>query len=381
MNLPTFIWRSAARHRRRTLLTMTTIALALFVMASMAGVVQQIDAILKEASPLRLVTRHATSLANPLPERYRTRIERVAGVQAVAGLSYFGGIYIDSRQTDFAQFACDTDDFFTFLPEIKLSEPEKQAFLKDRTAVVVGRAKAAKHGWRRGDRITLQGVIYPVDLELTIRGIFNASENQEGSVYFHRTYLEEALGRPGIVGAFWILAASDEAVPLISRTVDEIYASSEAPTKTETEKAFNMSFISMIGNLKGLVLMLSGIIIFTILLVTANTMAMSVRERIREIAILKAIGFERNRVLLFFMAEGCLLTLAGGLAGLLGAHFLFGDLDFSSYSQGFFQKLVITPDIIITGLLLALLVGIAGTGIPAWRAVNRSVADGLRHVG
>lgn len=381
MTLFRFVMKSGTRNRRRSLFTIISVALALFVMSTLAGVVQQIDSNLEESSPLRLITRHSVSLANVLPEKYRARIEQIPGVRAVTGLSYFGGIYIEPKQTDFAQFAADTDSLLEIVPEIKVPPDQREAFLKDRTGVLVGRSKAAKHGWKPGSRITLKGVYYPVNLELTVRGIFASTINQEGSVYFHRAYLEEAMNRPGVAGSFWVLAGSAEAVPQICEAVDEMFRNTDAPTKTETEKAFTMGFISMLGNLKGLVAMLSGIIIFTTLLVTANTMAMSVRERIREIAVMKALGFTKGKILLLFAGEGSLLAGTGGLAGSLGARLLIGSMDLASYSQGFFQVLEIRWEVVAVSVVLSTLVGLAGTGVPAWRAVSRTVADGLRHVG
>jgi putative ABC transport system permease protein len=381
MSYQGFVWKNGTRNKRRTILTMLSVALALFVLSTLVTFVKEVDRNLDETNPLRLITRHAVSLVNDLPERYWAQIENIPGVVAVSPYSWFGGIYIDQANTDFFQFAVDPKPFFDIYTEIRLPPEQKEAFMKERTAIIVGRRKAEKHGWKVGDRITLKSTIYPVDLEFTIRGIFTGTPNQEAGVYFQWTYLEEALNRPGIAGTYWVRVDSTESVPRISETIDAMFHNTDAPTKTETEQAFTMNFISMLGNLKALIATISGVIIFTILLITANTMAMSVRERIREIAVLKALGFRRPKVLGLLMSEGVLMTFIGGLIGCLGARLVFSALDMAAFSQGFFQELDVTWRIIALGLTISVLVGLASAGIPAYRAANLTVADGLRHVG
>jgi putative ABC transport system permease protein len=381
MSFQGFIWKNEMRNKRRTILTMLSVALALFVVATLVTFVTEVDRNLEETSPLRLITRHAVSLANVLPERYRAQIERVPGVVAVTPYSWYGGLYIDEAHTDFAQFACDPKTLFDVNLEISLPPEQKQAFMKERTAAIVGRRKAEKHGWKLGDRITLKGVIYPVDLELTIRGIFTGTLNSEAVVYFNRDYLEEGMHRPGIVGTYWIRVDSIDSIPRVIDAIDAMSQSSDAPTKTETEKAFTMSFIAMLGNLKGLIATISSVIIFTILLVTANTMAMSVRERTREIAVLKALGVRPRTVLGLIVSEGVLITIIGGLAGCLGARLAFRSLDLAAFSQGFFQQLDVTWGTIALGFLLSALVGLLSTAVPAYYASKLTVVDGLRHVG
>lgn len=386
MSYQGFIWKNGTRNKRRTILTMLSVALALFVLSTLITFVKEMDRNLAESNPLRLITRHAVSLANPLPERYRAQIENIPGVVTVTPLNWFGGIYIDEAHTDVFQFACDPQTLLDVYTDISLPPEQKQAFIREQTAVIVGRRKAEKHGWKLGDRITFKGVIYPVDLELMIRGIFTGTPNQEAAVYFHRDYLEEALRsvwgrRPGLVGSYWIRADSTESVPRIMETIDAMFQNTDAPTRTETEKAFNMSFISMLGNLNALITILSSVIIFTLLLVTGNTMAMSVRERIREIAMLKALGFRRRKVLGLLVSEGVLMTFTGGLIGCLGARLIFSSIDMGAFSQGFFQQLDVTWGIIALGLGVSIAVGLLSTAVPAYHAANLTVADGLRHVG
>lgn len=382
MSYSGFVWKNGTRNKRRAILTMLSVALALFVLSTLVTFVKEIDRNLEETNPLRLITRHAVSLTNPLPIRYRTRIESIPGVVAVTPLTWFGGIYIDEAHTDFMQFACDAKTLFDVYPEIALPPEQKEAFIKDRTGVIVGRRKAEKHGWKLGDKITLKGVIYPVDLELTLRGIFAGTPNQEAAIYFHREYLDEFPGWwQGLVGTFWIRVDSADSVPRVIEAIDAQFRNSDAPTRTETERAFNMGFVSMLGNLKGLVAAISSVIIFTILLVTANTMAMSVRERIREIAVLKSLGFRRRQVVGLLISEGMAITLTGGLIGCLGARLIWTSIDLAAFSQGFFQQLEVSWRIISLGGLVAALVGLLSTVIPAYHAARLTVAEGLRHVG
>ncbi|HXF06354.1 MAG TPA: FtsX-like permease family protein [Blastocatellia bacterium] len=383
MTYPGFVWKNGMRNKRRAILTMMSVALAVFVMATLVSFVAQLDRNMNEASPLRLITRHAVSLTNSLPERYRAQIEKIPGVVAVSELNWFGGIYIDEAHTDFAQFACDARTLFDVFDEVRIPPDQKEAFMRERTAAVIGRRKAEKHGLKLGDRITIKPRDIPIDvpLELTIRGIFEGTVNNEAQLFFHRDYLEEVMGRPGWVGTYWIRVDSPESVSRVSETIDALFQNTEAPTKTETERAFNMSFVSMLGNLKQLVATISGVIIFTLLLVTGNTMAMSVRERIREIAVLKSLGFHRGEVLRLLVAEGVLITVTGGLAGCLAARVIFGWLDLGAFSLGFFQQVDVTWPIIAAGLAVSAVVGIVSAGIPALRAANLTVAEGLRHVG
>jgi putative ABC transport system permease protein len=378
-----FIWKNGRRNTRRAILTMLSVALAVFVMATLVSFVAQIDRNMNEASPLRLITRHAVSLTNFLPERYRAQIEKIPGVVAVSELNWFGGLYIDEAHTDFAQFACDPRTLFDVFTEVTIPPDQKEAFQRERTAAVIGRRKAEKHGLKIGDRITLGPRDLPINvpLELTIRGIFEGTINNEAQLFFHREYLEEVMGRPGWVGSYWIRVDSVDSVSRVSEAIDALFQNTDAPTKTETERAFNMSFVSMLGNLKQLVATISSVIIFSLLLVTGNTMAMSVRERIREIAVLKSLGFRRGTVFRLLVAEGMLITGSGGLVGCLGARLVFGALDLGRFSMGFFQQVTVTGPIIAAGLAVSAAVGIVSAGIPAYRAASVPVAEGLRYVG
>jgi putative ABC transport system permease protein len=375
------IWKNAFRNKLRTLLTVAVIALALFGLTVVFTFANQFYRNLDETSALRMIVRHKVSLAEDLPERYGPLIKNVPGVVAMSQLNWFGGHYIDAAHTDFAQFSCTPETFFDVYTEISIPNDQKEAFKKERTATVVGRSKAQKHGWKLGDRITIKGVIYPVDLELTVRGIYSGTLNQESAIYFHRDYVEEALGRPGRVGTYWILVDSADSVERVSQTIDSTFKYTDAPTKTETEREFQLQFISMLGNLTLLVVGISSVIVFTILLVTGNTMAMSIRERIREIAVMKALGFRRWKLLLLLLSEGALVSLTGGVIGCGLAWLMLLGLDPATMTQGFLQQLDVTPDVIGAGLAIAVAIGLMSAGIPALRVSMVTVSEGLRHVG
>jgi putative ABC transport system permease protein len=388
MTFPGFIWKNSMRNKRRTVFTVLSVALTLFVLSTLITFINELDRRLDETDASRLVTRNAVIWIYPIPLRNQQQIAKVPGVVATAPLTYYGGVYKDRASTDFAQFSTDPESFFGVFPEVKLPADQQEAFKRERVAAIVGRQKAEKHGWKIGDHIKLQGAVIPVDVELVVRGIFSGSANDESNVYFHQAYLdaaaEEQLGVTGGIGGvltYYTRVDSPQSVSRVAQDIDALFANTDKATRTETEKAFQAGFVSLLGNIKYLIAVISSLIIFTILLVTANTMAMSVRERTREIAVQKALGFRRSKILRLLMSEGVFITLLGGLLGCLGARFIFGSLDITAYTQGRFQQLDVTWGIIAFGLFISLLLGLASTGLPAYRVARLTVADGLRNIG
>ena len=379
MNYVAFIWKNMVRNRRRTLLTILSIALSLFVLSTLMTVLTELNREPEgEDTHLRLVVRRASSLGDPLPEAYAAKLKRVPGVRMISALTWFGGIYIDEANF-FANFASDPNTLFAVFPENRIPAAQLEAFQKERTAAIVGRKLVERFKWRLGDRITLQGTIYPVDLEFVLRGIYTGTD--ETVFFFHRAYLEEALGRPGKVGTFWLKAASAADIPRIIEAVDTMFKNSDAETKTETERAFQLGFVSMMGNVKTLVISISSVVVFTILLVTANTMAMSVRERARESAILKTLGFGRRRLLGILMAESATIALTGGVLGCVGARIFYSVVDVWRYTQGMFPIFIVAPSTILLGLLVSVLIGVASSAVPAFRVSRLTIAEALRRVG
>ena len=374
-----FIWKNITRNRRRTVLTILSIALSLFLLSTLMTVLTELGRESPDGDQhLRLVVRRASSLGDPLPESYLDKLKRVPGVRTVHTLSWFGGIYGDERNF-FANFGCDPETLFPMFNENRLPSEQLSAFKKERTAAVAGRKLAERFKWRLGDKITLLGTIYPVDLEFTLRGIYTGLD--ETAFFFHHAYLDEALGRTGKVGTFWLKAASAAEVPVIAERVDAMFKNSDAETKTETERAFQLGFVAMLGNIKTLISSISSVVVFTILLVTANTMAMSIRERAREIAILKTLGFTRRRLLGLLVAESAAIALAGGLLGTLGARLFYSLVDVWKHTQGFFPIFVVEPETITIGLLLSVLIGVTSAAVPAYRVSRQTIAHALRRTG
>lgn len=374
-----FLLRNVFRNRRRTVLTVTSIAVSLFLVATLLTVLSELNEPPSTPdSALRLISRHKVSLANILPMAHHEKIASVPGVKAVVGSMWFGGVYKDPANF-FAQFALTTDQMFdVYGDDLRMSEAERQAFLKDRTGCIAGRKLARRFNWKLGEKIFLKGTIFPVNAELTLRGIYEGPD--ESSLFFHWEYFNEAMNNQNFCGFYVIKAQSAEAVPSVAEKVDALFQNSTAPTKTETEKAFVLGFISMMGNVQLLITSICSGVIFAIVLVAANTMAMSIRERTREIGILKALGFRRRHVLFLLLSEAIVITLGGSLIGSWGARLLYSSLDLSQMTGGFLQRFYVTPQTLAICALIGLTVGLVSAGVPAWQASRRPVVDALRRV-
>ncbi len=373
------------RNKRRSALTVTSIAISLFLVATLLTVLSELeDPPQTPASALRLICRHRVSMTNFLPKAQRLKISQIPGVEAVIGSVWFGGIYKD-RKNFFAQFAVDVDGFFDVYGDLVLPPEERQAFLQDRTGAIAGEKLAAKYGWRPGDRITLQGARFECDPELTIKGIYRGGSDDGSILYFHWEYFNEAVkGSVGpwadAAGFYIIKARSAEDVPRIAAAVDDCLRDSIAPTKTESEQSFVLGHIAVIGNVRLLVTAISSVVIFTVVLLAANTMALSIRERAREIGILKALGFRRSQVLGLLLGEAVMLSLSGALAGSLGARLVYDNLKLATVTIGMIQRFVVTPRTLGICAATGLLVGLVAAGVPAWRAASRPVVETIRDV-
>lgn len=379
------ILKNSWRNRRRTTLTVLSIAASLCLLGVLMAMYRAFY--YSEPSPaqaLRLVTRNRVSLAFPMPMFYRDKISQVPHVREVGMSQWFGGTYKDSRDPKnfFARMAVEPDKIFTIRGEMQLPEEQKRAFQNDRTACLVGRPLAEAHNFRLGDRVTLVGDIFPVTLELTVRAIFDAPDNAE-VLYFHWKYLEESIsaGRRSEIGTFNILADSPESVPRIARAVDEMFRNATVQTRTESEQQFGLSFLSLLGNVKGFLLGVCGAVTFTVLLVSANTMAMSVRERVREVGILKTLGFTQGRILGIILSEAAIISLAGGALGLLLAGGLCDMIRRGPIPFDAIRHLGVQPLVGTAALGLAVLIGLASSIVPAWNAARTPIVEALRHTG
>ena len=304
MTIPGFIIRNACRNKRRLILTILSVSISLFLLTVLLTALKLMtEPPTTEQAGLRIVTRHRVSLANVLPEKYQYRIERIPGVKYCSKFTYFGGIYKDMSLSNFAQFGVDADRILNIFTEMEIEPQQQDAFIHEKTACLVGTKLMQRFGWKIGDRITLLGAMWPCDLELVVRAVYRGNGIDETMVMFHHDYFDEQLGKLGLVGTYWLRADNAEVIPQVMEGIDRAFANTDAETKTETERAFQLEFVSMIGNVKVFLGAILLVIVFTMLLVTASTMSMAIRERSREIAILKAVGFGGRQVFGLILAE------------------------------------------------------------------------------
>lgn len=374
------IIKNVGRNKRRTVLTVLSVSVSVFLLATMQAVIAALGGISQlTGGEYRVVVRRNTSIADSMPEAYRQKIEQVPGVVSIYPSNWFGGIYKEDKpKYTFAQFYVDADKLFDVQFELQISPEERAAFQQERTAAVVGKKLADKYGWKLGDVIELKGAIYPLDPRLTIRGIYTGP--QEGTLYFHREYVEEAFGRPGRVGQFRVRIDSPGSAARVMEEIDTMFKNSAAPTKTETEAAFAASFISMLGNVKGLITGIGLIVVFTITLIGANTMAMSARERFTEVAVMKALGFRPAMILTLMLSEAVLIALLGGLLAAIAAKVIYQFVGLGDMLALFLQNFKISPATIAIALGASALIGLVSGGIPAWNAARIRIVDGLRRV-
>ena len=334
---------------------------------------------------LRLITRHKVSLAQAIPGFYKDRIRKVAGVKQVSSWDWFGGTYKDNRDQNnfFARFGVNPKAVMEIRTEMVMPEEQRRAFLTERRAAVVSRDLAKDLNLKLGDRVDLIGDIYPVTLELTVRGIFDDPDVTK-SLYFNLDYLRDALpiGRRNQDSTVAILADSPDNVPRIARDIDAMFENFPAPTKTESEQQFALSFLSFLGNIKLFLLSICAAVTFTILLVSGNTMSMSVRERIKEVGILKTLGFTNDAILGIIIGEAITISLIGGAIGLAIASILV--VGVGKVGQNFvgqLHNLSLTTTTVLLAMTIAVVIGFISSFLPAWNAARTNILDSLRYSG
>ncbi len=380
IRLGAFACRNLLRNRRRTAASALSISMSIFVISTLVTLRQKLEhPVPTPNSAKRAVIRNATSLGVAMPISYRDRIGEVAGVDSVAAALWFGGSY-NTPANFFAQYAVDADRLFDIYPETHTEAVEqKEAFIRNRTASLAGRLLRERFGWKVGDRITLKGVGIPVDVETTIAGFVDGGGN-EGNFYFHWDYLNE-LFPENTTQTFFIIAKDPADLPSISERIDSMFANSPAPTKTEAESTFIVELLSMWGNIRLFMLTISSVVLVTMTLVASNTMAMSIRERAAETAILRTLGFTPRHVVGMTIAESCLLCLGGGLIGGAGARCVYSAIDVNRLSSGVLQNFAVSWSTVSACAFLSLLVGVSSTFIPAFAAARRPIAAVVRRSG
>jgi putative ABC transport system permease protein len=384
MNALKLIVRNALRHRLRTGLTVTGLLVAVLAYGLLQTVVDAWYAGAAGASNARLVTRNSISLTFSLPVSYESRMRGVDGVSAVARSNWFGGIYQEPKNF-FPQFAV-SDNYLALYPEFILPEEQRAAFFRDRKGALVGRQLADRFGFKIGDALPLRGTIFPGTWEFIVRGIFDASDETKVTnlLLFHWDYLNETLrksapGRAHQVGAYILGIDNPDNAAAVSLAVDAVFKNSLAETLTETEQAFQLSFVAMSNQIIAAIRIVSYVVILIIMAVMANTMAMSARERTAEYATLKALGFGPGFLATLIFGESLTICILGGGLGL--ALTPPAAAAFKSLAGGIFPIFLVTTETLAAQAACALAVGVLAAILPALRAARVRVVDGLRAVG
>lgn len=379
MNLPTFIVKNALRNKRRALLSVLSVAVSLFLLVTLQVALRELtNPISDEGSSLRIIVRNKVSLAQPLPARQLQVLDRIPGIVAVSPFTFFGGLYKgDEKFTSFAQFAIDPQRALPLIDDAKVPQEQLAAWIADRTSCLVGRMTADRYKLKIGDRLQFTGQIYPCDLELKVAGIYQGTADDR-NVMFHQKYLDEALGDMGTVGTWWVRAASIEEAPFVTDRINKAFANTSAEVRAESERAFVLGFVSMWANIKTLIGGISVVVVFALILVTVSTMSMAIRERFRELAILKAIGFKRRELFVLILAESFGLPMLGALIGAGGAWVLFHNLNINQFTNGLFLMFEVTPQMMGYAFAVAALLGLLSALLPMINVARTSVVQGLK---
>jgi len=378
------LWGSLRRRKARTVFTLLSILIAFVLFSYLAAVRVAFSAGVDVAGADRLLTTHKTSIIQPLPERYKEEIARVPGVVAVTHASWFGGIYQNPNKgfQGVFQAPIEPDGYLAMYPEFKVTDAEKRAWLEDREGVLVGSTTAKRYGWKVGDRVPIQATFWRKKdggkvWEFNIRGIYTGGKGVDTTQFlFHYDYFDEArqFGQ-GIVGWYIVRIADPAQTAAVSKTIDSLFENSPAETKTVTEKALAQGFADQIGNIGAIIQLILAAVFFTLLLVTGNTIAQSVRERTSELAVLKTVGFSDGRTLLLVLAESLLLAILGGGSGLaLGIMAISAGDPTGGFLPFFYMP---TKDMIL-GALFVVLLGLVAGILPAVQAMRLSIVDALR---
>jgi len=375
--------KSVRRNKRRTTLTVLSVAIAVFLFSSLRAVLDGFKAVSAASSSTRVVTLRSTSMIFSMPTSHEQTIRSTPGVEDVTYANWFGGIYKDPKNF-FGQFAIDPVSYLRMYPEVILSDEDKRAFIEDRTGCIVGDGLAKKYGFKVGDKIVLQPGI-PVygsqDYEFTVRGIYRpgASNIDHQSMMFHWKYADERSTIKGQIGWFVARVSNPDQATKVALAIDQQFANSAYETKTDTEQAFTAQFASMLGNLNLLLGSVALAVVITPLFVAGNTMAMSVRERTTEIAVMRTLGFRAATIFSLVVGEGFLVALAGGVLGALFARIIV-NAEALGLSGGFIPAFGVNNFNVLVGLGLSAFIGIAASLIPATMASRLKIVDALRRV-
>jgi putative ABC transport system permease protein len=379
------LFRNVLRHKLRTGLTLCGICVAILSFGLLRTVISAWYAGVEASSANRLITRNAISLIFPLPLSYLERIRGVEGVKTVSYGNWFGGIYIEEKNF-FANLAVEPKTYLDLYPEYHLPEDQEQNFLRDRKACIVGRKLAKRFGWKVGDLITLRGTIFPGNWEFVLRGIYSGRDSRvdESQFFFHWDYLNESLKKrrslmADQVGIYILSVRNPELAAETAVRVDRVFKNSYAETLTETEKAFQLGFVALTEAILLVIQLVSFVVIVIIMAVAANSMSMSVRERLGEYAVFKTLGFGGAYLGSMILAESLLIAALGGAGGILLT--FPAAKTFLHYLGDYFPVFLVTKETVLFQGLAALAVGMVAAVLPAWRAVRVPIVQALGRIG
>jgi putative ABC transport system permease protein len=372
-----FIAKNAFRNKRRALLSILSVSVSLFLFVFLQVGLREMTLPVEDVgSASRVIARHRISLGQMLPASQQAIIQRIPGVEAVSPFTWFGGKF-RGEEVMFAQFAVDPGAFLKISSDAKISPEEAEAFKADRRACLLGKITADKYGLKIGDRLPLEGTFWPYDLEFKIAGIYSGTPDDR-NMFFHYKYLDEATGGKGLVGTWWIKVRNIEEVGAVVDAVNKAFKNTSAEVRAETERAFQLGFISMMGNVKVFINSICSVVVFTLMLVSASTMSMAIRERFRELAVLKALGYRRRELFAFILAESFGLAAVGALLGVGGSWALFTFVPAPTLTNGFFPMLEVTERMIGRGCLIAVALAIIASLAPSIAVARTSVVEGLK---
>jgi putative ABC transport system permease protein len=377
--------RNAFRHKLRTLLTLLGITVAILAFGLLRTFINAWYGGVEASSATRLVTRSSISLIFHLPLSYKDKIRQVDGVRFVSWGNWFGGVYIDEKNF-FANFAVDAKSYLALYPEYILSREEETAFLRDRKGFVAGRKLAKRFGWKIGDTVTLRGTIYPGNWDFVLRGIYRGRDEtiDETQFFFHWDYINETLKKRGsprtdLVGWYMVGVTRPDRATEVALAIDKTFKNSLAETLTETEKAFQLSFIAMSETILIAIELVSFVVIIIIIAVVANTMSMTYRERIGEYAIFKTLGYRGWRIAGMIIGESLVITLIGSFLGIV---FTFPVAKFAGRMlSNYFPVFKVAEEAIYMDLAASIIIGLLAAIVPTYRAMRIRIADGLRRIG
>ncbi len=375
-----FIFKNTLRNKRRTALTVLSIGFSLFLLIMLQSLLDFFEEPPGgDKRDLRLVVQRSTAFVDGMPMSYIQRLEKIPNVNLVIPVQIFGGYYKDP-QNIFPSMGTDPTSVWKMFPEQRVTQETIDAMIRDRTAAVVGVRLMERFHWKVGQKVTLISGLVAEELEFTIVGTYDSEiPNQDDAFYFRYDYLNEAMGDTNQCSFFWLQADHPDSIPSIVEKVDETFRNTPAETRTTTEKSFIVGFISMLGNIRLLMRSVAVVVVFTMLLVAGSTIAITIRERFREVGILKSMGYTRNKVLMMILGEAALIGTFGGLFG-SGLAFALKFVNLYALTGGFVQELPIKIGFYFTAISLALVIGLAASIFPALRASRLTITEAMRRL-